>query len=346
MALFWRLFLANSAVILLGGALIAFTPMTVSYPITPTELAVLALVLFGLILCNAAILGEGLSPLVTLRKAIDEIQVAESQQVEVAGLDAFAAVSSSFNAMIARLNAERRSSARAALRAQEQERAHLARDLHDEIGQNLTFLLLRIRTLGERAPVGIKAELESLADATRITLDEVRHLSRHLGPSVLSDLGVKAALASLVADTRQLSRLEVTLVAEDLPRAEERDLALYRITQEALTNVVKHSRATSVAVRLNRVGDHVVLTIADDGTGRAGIEGTGSYSMRERASLAGGTFERESIPGTGTTIRVVVPLGTDAELDPPTRPLPGTTVFPPPEWAKSRGEVLRVDAES
>jgi signal transduction histidine kinase len=196
--------------------------------------------------------------------------------------------------------------------AQEVERRRLARELHDETGQALTSILLGLRRI-EAAP-GPEEERAALDELRRLvvsTLTDVRRLAVELHPKALDDFGLVPALERLVSTWRAQTGLEV-VVASQLGGELRGDpaVALYRIVQEALVNVVKHARAHHVSVVLTRKNAHVLAVIEDDGRGfdpEADTDGSGIAHMRERAQLLGGRFLVESRAGAGTTLVVEVP---------------------------------------
>ena len=217
-----------------------------------------------------------------------------------------------FLRMMRRLEAERRRAGSAALRAQEEERARVARDLHDEVNQSLTGLLLRLEAARESAPPELEAELAEIRALANQAMRELLSLARQLRPTALDDLGLVAAVAGQV---EQLARGDVDAGVEaegdfsDLD--DDAQLVVYRVAQEALSNAARHSGAEHVAVRLRRpAGGGVALEVADDGRGFAFDEserGLGIAGMRERALLVGGELTIESRPGHGTTVRLAVP---------------------------------------
>jgi two-component system sensor histidine kinase UhpB len=195
-----------------------------------------------------------------------------------------------FNGVLDRLESERRDSARRALAAQEDERRRLARELHDEIGQSLTGLLLHIEHVSIRAPADLEPALSEARELTRSSLDDVRRIARRLRPEALDELGLPSALITLTERVATPAGLRVDWTFErDLPDlSPEAELVIYRVAQESLTNVVRHARAHAATVSLARVPGGVVLRVADDGRGRNGApEGTGMAGMRERATLVG-----------------------------------------------------------
>jgi len=217
-----------------------------------------------------------------------------------------------FLRMMRRLEAERRRAGSAALQAQEQERARVARDLHDEVNQSLTGLLLRLEAAREAAPPALEAELAETKALANQAMRELLSLARQLRPTALDDLGLAAAVAGQV---EQLGRGEIdaSLAGEgDFSNlGDDAQLVVYRVAQEALSNAARHSDAAAVEVELKRLGGGAVeLTVADDGRGFAFDEaehGLGIAGMRERALLIGGELTIESRPGRGTTVRLTVP---------------------------------------
>jgi signal transduction histidine kinase len=197
--------------------------------------------------------------------------------------------------------------------AQEMERRRIARELHDETGQALTSLLLGLRAVQDAKDETVRNDaLESLRALASTTLQDVRRLAVELRPKALDDFGLVAALERLLDGLRERTGLTIEFEASVEARLPaEIETALYRIVQEALTNVVKHARATTVSVLLVRRKTGVTAVIEDNGTGFAPhepVEGLGLVSMRERASLVGGHLILESRPGSGTTIAVEVPV--------------------------------------
>jgi signal transduction histidine kinase len=202
-----------------------------------------------------------------------------------------------------------REAVRALLKGQEIERTRLARELHDETGQALASILLALKSvepqIGEE-PVALLRELVGSA------LDDVRRLATELRPATLDDFGLAPALERLTALVSGRSGLDIQLnTSSSVALPPEHETALYRIVQEALTNIVKHADATSVSIVVMNIGDTVRAVIEDNGTGfdpanvRQGA--LGLAGMRERVSLIGGRFEIESAPGSGTTLLIELP---------------------------------------
>jgi two-component system sensor histidine kinase UhpB len=242
-----------------------------------------------------------------LPRSIDGIgETEEVERIELA-----------FLRMMRRLEAERRRAGSAALQAQEEERARVARDLHDEVNQSLTGLLLRLEAAREAAPPELEEELAETKSLANQAMTELLSLARQLRPTALDDLGLVAATAGQV---EQLARGEIAAEFEmegdfsDL--SDDAQLVVYRVAQEALANAARHSEAERVDVRLRRLDDGgVELSVTDDGRGFAFAEserGLGIGGMRERALLVGGELTIESRPERGTTVRLTVPGESDA----------------------------------
>jgi signal transduction histidine kinase len=193
--------------------------------------------------------------------------------------------------------------------AQEAERQRLARELHDETGQALTSILLALKPLEDAG-----GDVAEVRDLVRATLQDVRQLAVELRPAALDDFGLAPALERLTASFAESTGIEVEFQAA-LPPARlpsEIETALYRIVQEALTNIVKHARATRVSVVVTRKAGSVSAVVEDDGVGfdPAGIheDGLGLVGMRERVALLGGRLAIETTPGAGTTCLAEVPV--------------------------------------
>ncbi|HMJ72394.1 MAG TPA: sensor histidine kinase [Solirubrobacterales bacterium] len=216
-----------------------------------------------------------------------------------------------FLRMIRRLEAERRRAGSAALRAQEEERARVARDLHDEVNQSLTGLLLRLEAVREAAPPELEPELAETRTLANQAMLELLSLARQLRPTALDDLGLAAAIAGQVEQLERSGvRTELATEGDFSDLDDDVQLVVYRVAQESLTNAARHSEAQRIAVTLRRSGDAVELEVADDGRGFAfeqSERGLGIGGMRERALLIGAELTIESRPGYGTTVRLSVP---------------------------------------
>ena len=203
---------------------------------------------------------------------------------------------------------------RRVVEAQELERARLARELHDETGQALTSILLGLRTLEQTLEAeDARTAIEALRDLVVSTLHDVRRLAVELRPAALDDFGLAPAIERLVDTHRQDASididLEVQLGDDRLPA--DIETTMYRIVQEALTNVAKHAAATRISVLITRTETAAVLVVEDDGEGfelADTTSGLGITGMRERVALVGGRLKVETATGAGTTIAAEIPL--------------------------------------
>lgn len=292
MPLFWRVCLINGAVFLLGTLALALSPATVSRQPLLSELVVLLLGLSVIVLVNGALLRSVLRPLDRLTAVTARIDLRyPGLRLDETGSGPARGLVRGFNAMLERLEVERSTSTARALQAQEAERQRIAQELHDEVGQSLTAVLLGLRYVMDTAPERVRAELDELRDTTRTSLEEVRRISQRLRPGDLTDLGLISALAGLARDISAHNgpgvRRRLPPAAPDLPA--ETELVIYRVAQEALTNVVRHARATTVDLDLTLSDGALVLRVTDDGVGiRDGAMGAGIQGMLERAQMVGG----------------------------------------------------------
>ncbi|MFE2046817.1 sensor histidine kinase [Streptomyces sp. NPDC059477] len=325
MSLFWRIFGLNALVLGTATGLLLWAPVTVSVPVLLTEAFILVGGLGVMLVANGALLRWGLAPLDRLTRLMGTVDLLRpGQRLPVpggagrrgggggrGGGGEVSELIRTFNAMLDRLEHERATSSARALLAQEAERRRIAQELHDEVGQGMTAILLVLKRAADDAPEPLRGELHQVQEITRASLDEVRRLVRRLRPGVLEDLGLVSALTSLTQDFATHTGLRVVRRFDaELPALEpETELVLYRVAQESLTNTARHADATRVEVALRRAGEAVVLEITDDGRGiEAPCEGAGIRGMRERALLAGAALDISSTPATGTRIRLTTPV--------------------------------------
>lgn len=253
---------------------------------------------------------EPLEDLVVTMEEADLSRPAAKQLPERArGPEEVRRLQHSFREMLERLELERRNAARASLDAQERERARVALDLHDEVNQALTGLIMRIEAMRRSNPdPGMEAELAETGAVAKRAMEELLGLARRLRPTTLDDLGLEAALGSLVEEVGRDTELVAVFEAEGDPSGLDSDLQLisYRVAQEALTNCAQHAGARHVRVRLiSLASGGVELRISDDGEGfdlDTDNEGLGIAGMRERAMLCGGDLLVESRHGAGTRV--------------------------------------------
>lgn len=267
------------------------------------------------LLANYLVLRAVLRPLDSLQQAVDAVR-AGKPGVRVArdGLsdERFDHLAETFDRMIATLeeHAERlRLLPGQILRAQEEERRRIARELHDEAAQSITSLLVRLRLLEQaQTPEAAQQRVRELRELTMRALEDVRRIAIELRPSVLDDLGLVDALHAHVDGLNKTGgpRVGITTDGFEGRLPPEVELALYRVAQEALTNVRRHARAPAAWVRLRRDGGAVILEVRDDGAGfdprRIGPSGLGLAGMAERMALIGGDLTVRSAPGEGTVV--------------------------------------------
>jgi two-component system sensor histidine kinase UhpB len=312
LSLFWRVVLTNGVVFCLGTLVLAVSPATVSSRVLVSEAVVLAIGLTVIVTTNALLLRRSLAPLDRLAGRMAGVESPRpGQRLPVEGEGVVRDLIRAFNAMLDRLEAERTSSNARALAAQEEERRRIAAELHDEIGQSLTAVLLSLKRVADRAPESLRPELESAQDSLRTGMGEVRAVAARLRPGVLDDLGLLNALAALTTEMSRTAGVDVRRsFAPGLPSLDpQSELVVYRVAQEALTNVARHARATRAELSLTRQGDAVVLRVVDDGRGvRGAAEGSGVGGMRERAMLVGGRLELRAAEQGGTEVHLLVPL--------------------------------------
>ncbi|WP_244929460.1 histidine kinase [Nocardioides sp. W7] len=311
--LYWKVCLINGTVFLGGTVALLLSPASVSRRALVSEAVVLTLGLTVMLVTNALLLRASLAPIDRVVRQMATVDLLEPGQRLPAGTGGPGArLVASFNAMLDRLEAERSSSDARALAAEEDERHRIARELHDEVGQQLTVVLLGLKQVQQRAPAELVAELELVRESARAGLDDVRRVARELRPGVLDDLGLHSALAALATGFSGHGGATIRRsIAPGLPALPpETELVVYRVAQEALTNAARHAGARGVELTLQRLGDRVVLGVEDDGRGLpAGASGAGLRGMRERARSVGGELEVTGSPGRGTRVRLSVPAG-------------------------------------
>jgi signal transduction histidine kinase len=216
----------------------------------------------------------------------------------------------------ARLESENRRLLALAQRTEEDERKRIGRELHDEAGQCLLLLRLQLEMMERDAPPGLKARLAESRGVAESVVTEMRRIVAALSPSVLERLGLRAALRHLAARFRKMdaAKLELRLAfgAQPLPYAVEE--VIYRVAQESMLNIAKHSGAKCVKVSLRAADSCIRLNVSDDGVGFRGeaavrkLASFGLAGMRERAALLGGTLAVQSVVGKGVTVRLELPL--------------------------------------
>jgi two-component system sensor histidine kinase UhpB len=310
-------FAANTVVFVVAVALLAWTPVTVHRVATPRELLALAVGLVLMLAVDLLLLHRAFGPLRRLAGvmgAVDPDHPGRRADTPAGAGREVVALAGALNAMLDRLEGERRESSRRALAAQEGERLRVARELHDEIGQTLTAIALR----AERAatePAEQAQALGEIAESVLRSLEDVHRIGRELRPEALDDLGLVNALIALCS---RVDRPDGLRIRRDLdwqvpPLPAEVELVIYRVAQEALTNALRHAAATEVTVSLAREETELVLTVRDDGRGLPEqVTERGLRGMRERAMLIGADLVIGLAPERGTEIALRVPVETES----------------------------------
>ncbi len=322
--IFYKVLLANSFIIFVGATGGTWLASQLnSTPNTPIYLVVfIAVGWLVSVALNFVVLQIAFRPLMDLGKVMSRVQKGErSLRAPLTGFDPQAdMLARTFNMMLEAIDDANRLRANQIITAQEQERKRIARELHDETSQVLTSLLISLAVLEESVTTD---EAHQRITETRAlahqTLRAIRNLSIDLRPSALDDLGLLPALRWYVKEYQHKFPIEVNFQPTGFKKRlpPEMETALYRIIQESLTNIAKHSQAHAVTITLREDTDAVYATISDDGKGfdleelqrtQDRDRGLGLIGMHERAHLLDGTLSIESAPGKGTTIQFRIPL--------------------------------------
>jgi two-component system sensor histidine kinase UhpB len=280
--------------------------------------ALLAMTIMLVLLVNMLMLRRRFSPLEELIErieAVDPAQVPEDFDLPVsrsAAAQEVARLARSFRRLLERIEDERQRSGRLVLQAQEEERRRLARDLHDEVNQALTAILLRLEALSHDAPAELSDEFAEVKRLVNQAMSELLQLARQLRPTALDDHGLLPALETHLRRFASQTGIDADLrtrgQATDLEADQE--IAVYRVAQEALANVARHADASRVEVDLDTSGSALELRVRDDGRGFSTggrRNGLGLGGMAERARLVGGELTIDSRPGCGTELVMRVP---------------------------------------
>lgn len=314
--LFGRILLAN--VLVLVAALLLV--LLVLSPRGITRLAadeVLVTTLVVVTLINVVLVRRMVLPLqhlAALAREVDDTRPTVRFPGAVATSEA-GELALTFNDMLDRLQRERAESARSVLAAHEGERARVAQELHDEVGQTLTAVLLQLSRVQARLGPELRPELTDAQEVVRGSLEDVRRIATELRPETLAHLGLASALANLGDTFSRRTGIEVRrhIQAELPPLTDDTELALYRIAQEALTNVARHSRSGAAELTLAQTDRRLTLVVRDYGHGFASggpLDGHGIRGMQERAGAIGADLTLGApARGPGSEVRLTVPLG-------------------------------------
>jgi two-component system sensor histidine kinase UhpB len=307
---------ALNAVVVIGACAVTIVVLSPRklHSFAVSEAIVLAAALAAVVVVNLVLLRRALGPLEALTALARRVDLTRpGQRVPVGPYRSEASeLATTFNEMLSRLESERRDATRRVLAAQEGERLRIAQELHDEVGQTLTAVLLQLGRSARRADAGLEAELLETQETARASLEDVRRISRELRPEALDDLGLPSAVVALTERFGQSAALAVDReIDRELPvLSEEAELVVYRVAQEALTNVARHAGTNEARLTLRSDGKLVTLKVSDRGRGIApgAPDGGGIRGMRERAVLVGADLTVARRREGGTEVRLDVPL--------------------------------------
>jgi len=327
--LFYKLLVANLVIVL--GVAVAIAVEDSRTPVGAGDGLAVTVLVTGIgmslsLLANAVILWVALQPLRRLQQAANRVRSGElavrASSSAVADAD-FDRLVNTFNGVLDAVTEQQNRLREIAGRAQaaaEEERRRLARELHDGIAQTLAALRIRVKLAGATAdPDHLQAALGDVSGGIGDAILELRRMARGLRPPALEMLGLGAAVDSYVRSVAEAAGIHAAIHAENVAGclSHESELALYRIVQESLSNVVRHSGASRVSVLLRRIDGTVDVLIEDDGCGfdtrqvMNGDRGLGLFGMQERAAFIGGRLKIDSTRGTGTRVHVIVPATTE-----------------------------------
>jgi two-component system sensor histidine kinase UhpB len=302
--LLWRVFVINAVLLVLGTLALVVFPGRIHASRAVVEGFDVVVGIALVLAANFFLLRPVLSPIDRLVERMRTVDLLRpGQRLPERGGPEVSELVHGFNEMLDRLEAERRESSRRALSAQEAERRRIAGGLHDEVGQLLTGVLLHLEA----------HRLDETREAVRRAAEEVRRIAQELRPDLLEHLGLTSALTELSRQFTQASGVAVDRrFASDVPRlSDEAELAIYRVTQESLTNIARHAGASRVELSLEPGAGSAVLRIADDGRGmpeNGTMDGNGGLrGMRERALLVGGALAIRRGALGGVEVRLEVP---------------------------------------
>mgnify|MGYP002153773051 CR=1 FL=1 len=327
---FHKILGANSAIVAVGAVLGTLLTARVATTQGIRLELVLGLALAGTVLSvgvNMAVLKAAFIPLQSLERVLDEVRRgnltarASRTALRDPDIERMAETLNRTLDAVQSYSGQVKALSRQVLAAQEAERLRIARELHDQTAQALTYMLIRLK-VAERAnpPAEVKEALEELHQLTLKTLDDIRRLAVELRPTALDDLGLVAALQNHIKGYSQRLGVPVDFTATGLEERLPKDVevVVYRVVQEALTNVAKYAEATHVAVSLHRQGppeEGLSLAVKDNGRGfdraalkQSGNRGLGLFGMEERVHLVGGRIQWDTAPGRGTEVRAWIPL--------------------------------------
>jgi two-component system, NarL family, sensor histidine kinase UhpB len=307
-SLFWRLLVPNVTVLSVACAVLIVEPANGRLPALAGGLVVMVVV-------NALLIRRATTPLARLTSLMGRIDPLRPGERLPAPrpVSELTLLADAFNDMLDRLETERRESSMRALSEREAERRRVASELHDQIGQTLTGLVLHADRVTGAANPELRDEVGQIRDGLLASVDDVRRLARELRPEALDTLGLVPALTNLSERMTRSAGVEIIRrLDRGLPGiGDDAEVVIYRVAQESLTNAVRHAHATVIELRLQRRGDRIVLSVSDDGIGYAsnGRPEMGILGMRERALSIGADFRiGPRTAGRGTEVVIEAPL--------------------------------------
>ena len=318
LSIFYKILIANTLIIVAGAVVGTWLTQELHNRSAPQLIVIF--ILMGIILSiavNFLILKAALQPLAALQETVEAVYRGDFMARVVRtplGDPVITRLRDTLNSMLEELSSSHKRLEELSTRvlgAQEEERKRVARELHDETSQALTFLMIELKMLEKGKPEDREKRVADLRAYTSQILDGVRRLTLELRPSDLDELGLIPALRSYTSEYTEKFNIDIDFQVTGFrgrPPSNV-EVVLYRVVQEALTNVVKHSGATSVWISMGREDDSVVVTIRDNGCGfnmdevmKSKERGLGFFGMRERMSTIGGELEINTAPDQGTEV--------------------------------------------
>ncbi len=331
-SLFWKIILANLLLVAVGavsGVVLTLDSGRVGLEaVTAASLATAVVLILFSVAVNVGLVRLALSPIDTLVATVRQVREGETKARATAsavadpGLRRLADV---LNEMLDTLSVNRRRQkelARRVLESEERERQRIAHELYAGTAQTLAGVLVRLRIAERHLSSGANGSIDEIREEVVSALEEIRGVARRLRPPELDELGVRVALEAHVRSMPGSRAIDVQFDGDVPPLSRESNLALFRIVQEAISNVILHSGAESLRVRFSAHEDGVLAEVEDDGRGfdvgsalaHAG-ESLGLFGMHERAGYVHGELSLESGPGRGTLVRVIIPRQPDLGFD-------------------------------
>lgn len=320
-SLFRRVVISNAVVLVVASVVVGLILSPGSFTrFALDESLVLIVALAALVAVDYALMRSAFAPLERLRHFAAEVNLSRPSgrlELEHGTTDVIALVEA-VNAMLERLEDEQREHSRDVLAAQEEERRRIAQELHDEVGQALTAVLLGLGHLVRQAPPEVGEELRQIQELARSGLEDVRRIAVELRPETLDALGLPSALVALCE--RLSASVDIAIdrrIDRRLPKlSPEQELGIYRVAQEALTNVVRHSGARIAHVSLSATEGGLRLEVSDEGRGfGTAVPGMGLRGMRERAEMIGASLSLQQGVNGGVVVRLDLDGGRDDRDD-------------------------------